>query len=101
MTSGLSLSDMATEGGCWVKVARGGGAGQGGASVRSTGASWATEALGVMGDTGGRLGDADSERLREAGEAVDVSLDEAGRVFVSTRSAGMAATLDDGDVSRH
>jgi hypothetical protein len=49
-----------------------------------------------MGDTGGRLGDADSERLREAGEAVEVSLDEAGRVFVSTRSAGMAATLDDG-----
>lgn len=93
MTSGFSLSDMATEGGCWVKVATGGGAGRGSASVRSMGASCATEALGVMGDTGGRLGDADSERLRERAETDDdeASLDEAGRGFVSTRSAGMAA----------
>lgn len=93
MTSGLSLSAMATEGGCWVKVATGGGAGRGCASVRSMGASWATEALGVMGDTGGRFGDADAERLRERSETDEdeASLDEAGRGFVSTRSAGMAA----------
>lgn len=95
MASGFSLSDMATEGGCWRKVATGGGAGREGASVRSIGASWATEAVGVMGDTGGRLGEADSERLRERSDVDEASLDEAGRwfavVFVSTRSAGMAA----------
>lgn len=91
MTSGFSLSDMATDCGCWRKVATGGGAGRGCASVRSIGASWATEALGVMGDTGGRFGDADSERLRERSEVDEASLDEAGRGFVSTRSAGMTA----------
>lgn len=90
MTSGFSLSDMATEGGCCLNVATGGGAGRGG-SVRSTAASWATEALGVMGDTGGRFGDADSDRLRERSEVDEASLEEAGRGFVSTRSAGMAA----------
>jgi hypothetical protein len=91
-TSGLSLSEMATDGGCCLKVAGGGGAGRGCASVRSTGASWATEALGVMGDTGGRFGDADSERWRERADVDEASLDEAGRGFVSTRSAGMTAT---------
>lgn len=82
MASGFSLSDMATEGGCGLKVAVGGGAGRGRGSACSTAASWATEAVGVMGDTGGRSGEADS---------VEASLDEAGRAFVSTRSAGMAA----------
>ena len=93
MTSGLSLSDMATEGGCCLNVAVGGGAGRACASVRSTVASWATEALGVMGDTGGRFGDADSDRLRERSEADEASLEDAGRAFafVSTRSAGMTA----------
>jgi len=92
MTSGLSLSDMATEGGCCLNVATGGGGGRG-SSVRSTVASWATEALGVMGDTGGRFGDADSDRLRERSEADEASLEDAGRAFafVSTRSAGMTA----------
>jgi len=91
MASGFSLSDMATEGGCCLKVATGAGAGRGCASVRSTGASWATEALGVMGDTGGRFGDADSERFRERSDDDEASLDEAGRASVSTSSAGMAA----------
>jgi len=90
MASGFSLSDMATEGGCCLKVATGGGAGRGGA-VRSTGASWAMEALGVMGDTGGRFGEADSDRLRDRSEVEEASLDEAGRAPVSTRSAGMTA----------
>jgi hypothetical protein len=43
----------------------------------------------VMGDTGGRLGEADSDRFRERSE--EASLDEAGRGLVSTRSAGMTA----------
>jgi hypothetical protein len=90
MTSGFSLSDIATGAGCCLNVAAGGGAGRG-ASVRSTGASWATDALGVMGDTGGRFGDADSDRLRERSEVDEASLEEAGRGFVSTRSAGMTA----------
>ena len=59
--------------------------------MRSTGASWAAEAVGVRGDTGGRSGVGDLERLREWWERVEASLDEAGRVLVSTRSAGMAA----------
>jgi hypothetical protein len=46
----------------------------------------------VMGDTGGRFGDADSERWRERADVDEASLDEAGRGFVSTRSAGMTAT---------
>ena len=93
MASGFSLSEIATEGGCGLNVATGGGAGRGCGAVRSTGASWAMEALGVMGDTGGRFGDADSERLRERPDDDDASLDEAGRACasVSTRSAGMAA----------
>jgi hypothetical protein len=49
------------------------------------------EALGVMGDTGGRLGEADSERLRECSDEEEASLEEAGRGLVSTRSAGMTA----------
>jgi hypothetical protein len=44
-----------------------------------------------MGDTGGRFGDADSDRLRERSEADEASLEDAGRAFVSTRSAGMTA----------
>jgi hypothetical protein len=91
MASGLSVSDMATEGGWGLKVAVGGGAGRGRGSVRSTGASWAAEAVGVRGDTGGRSGVGDLERLPECSEAVEASLDETGRVVVSTRSAGMAA----------
>jgi hypothetical protein len=90
-TSGLSLSDMATDGGCWAKVATGAGGGRACASVRSKGASWATDALGVMGDTGGRFGEADSERLRDRSDDDEASLDEAGRGVVSTRSAGMTA----------
>jgi hypothetical protein len=89
MASGFSLSDIATAGGCCRKVATGGGAGRGRGSVRSTWASWAREAVGVMGDTGGRLGEADSDRFRDRSE--EASLDEAGRGVVSTRSAGMAA----------
>lgn len=91
MASGLSDSDMATEGGCGLNVAVGGGAGRGRASVRSTGASWAAEAVGVRGDTGGRSGVGDFERLPEWCEPVEASLDEGGRALVSTRSAGMAA----------
>jgi hypothetical protein len=44
-----------------------------------------------MGDTGGRFGEADSERFRERSEVDEASLDEAGRGLVSTRSAGMTA----------
>jgi hypothetical protein len=73
-----------------MKVAAGGGAGRGG-SVRSMGASWATDALGVMGDTGGRFGDADSERWRDRSEVIEASLEEAGRASVPTSRAGMAA----------
>jgi hypothetical protein len=90
IASGFSLSDMATEGGCGLKVAVGGGAGRGRASVRSTGANWAAEAVGVRGDTGGRSGVGDLERLPECSEAVEASLEETGRGVVSTRSAGMA-----------
>jgi hypothetical protein len=90
MASGFSLSDIATEGGCCLKVATGGGFGRG-ASVRSTGASWAIEALGVMGDTGGRFGEALSDRFRERSDVDEASLDEVGRASVSTRSAGMTA----------
>ena len=43
------------------------------------GASWAMLARGVMGDTGGRSGDADSEGLRERADVEEASLDEAGR----------------------
>jgi hypothetical protein len=59
--------------------------------VRSMGASWAMLARGVMGDTGGRSGDADSEGLRERADVEEALLDEAGRWEVSTRSAGMTA----------
>jgi len=90
MASGFSLSDMATDGGCGLKVAVGGGAGRGRASVRSTGANWAAEAVGVRGDTGGRSGVGDLERAPECSEAVEASLEDTGRAFVSTRSAGMA-----------
>jgi hypothetical protein len=44
----------------------------------------------VRGDTGGRSGEGDLERVPECAEAVEASL-EAGRVLVSTRSAGMTA----------
>lgn len=91
MASGFSLSEMGSEVGCCMKVAVGGGTMRGGASVRATGASWAAVTVGVMGDTGGRFGDADSERFPERSEVVEASLDEAGRGVVSTRRAGMAA----------
>jgi hypothetical protein len=81
IASGLSLSDIATGGGCCLNLAVGGGAARG-RSVRSTGASWAAEVVGVSGDTGGGVGDF------ERSEVVEASLDETGRV--STRSAGMA-----------
>ena len=103
MASGLSVSDMATEGGCGRKMAVGGGTWRGRASAGSAVASWATEAVGVMGDTGGRSGEAEVEAEAEAGcvaersDVVEATLEEAGRVFVSTRSAGMAAWK--GDVS--
>lgn len=91
MASGFSLSEIGTEAGCCLKVAVGGGTTRGRASTLGTGASCATVAVGVMGDTGGRLGEADSERLRERSDVVDASLEEAGRAaLVSTRSAGMA-----------
>lgn len=95
MASGFSLSEMATEGGCCLKLAVGGGAGRGRDSVGSVGASCAIEAVGVMGDTGGRSGEAEAECLPERSEAVEASLEEgrgAAGVLVSTRSAGMAAT---------
>lgn len=92
MASGFSLSDMGTEGGCCLKVAADGGTTRGWLSVLGTGASCATVAVGVMGDTGGRFGEVDSERFRERSDVVEASLEEAGRVvLVSTRSAGMAA----------
>jgi len=53
--------------------------------VCSSGASWAGGMVGVMGDTGGRLGETEPERLVEA------SVDEAGGGVVSTSRAGMAA----------
>lgn len=106
MASGFSLSDMGTEGGCCRNVAVWGGTTRGRASVRSTGASWAAATVGVMGETGGRLGEADSERFLERSEVVEASLEDTGRGVVvstrrggestgrgvvSTRSAGMAA----------
>lgn len=87
MASGFSLSEMATDGGWLMKVAAGGGTTRG----RSMGASCATVAVGVMGDTGGRSGETEPDRLREWSETVEALLDEAGRIEVSTRSAGMAA----------
>lgn len=75
IASGFSLSDIATAGGWGMNVALGGGGGcvgcggsRGGGgggtmracpSVQSTGASWAAVTVGVMGDTGGRFGEAD------------------------------------------
>ena len=59
------------------------------------GASWATVAVGVMGDTGGRSEVGDSERFCEAAEVDEAPLEEAGRRSVLTSSAGMA----EGEVS--
>ena len=107
MASGFSLSEMGTEGGCCLKVVgagaragAGGGGGRvrGGESERSMGASWATVAVGVMGDTGGRSEVGDSERFSEAPEVDEAPLEEAGRRSVLTSSAGMAAEGE--DVSR-
>lgn len=107
MASGFSLSEMGTEGGCCLNVAGagadagaggGGGALRGRESERSMGASWATVAVGVMGETGGRSEVGDSERFWEAPEVDEAPLEEAGRRFVSTSSAGMAAEGE--DVSR-
>lgn len=94
MASGFSLSEMGTEGGCCLKVV-GAGAGRGGGSLRgreserSMGASWATVAVGVMGDTGGRSEVGDSERFSP--EVLEASLLDAGRRSVLRTSAGMAA----------
>lgn len=55
-----------------------------------TGASCATVAVGVMGDTGGRSEVGDSERF----DVDDVSLEDAGRKSVFTSSAGMVAVVE-------
>lgn len=55
------------------------------------GASWATVAVGVMGETGGRSEVGDSERFCEAPEVDEASLEDAGRRSVLSTSAGMAA----------
>lgn len=96
MASGFSLSDMGTEGGCCLKVVgAGAGAGRGGGSLRgreserSMGASWATAAVGVMGETGGRSEVGDSERFSP--EVLEASLLDCGRRSVLRTSAGMAA----------
>lgn len=78
MASGFSLSAMETEGGWRMKVAAGGGAGRGRGSVGSTVASWAMVAVGVMGDTGGRSGEAESECLAERSDE-EAALDDGGR----------------------
>jgi hypothetical protein len=72
IASGFSLSFIGTGGGCGRKVAVGGGTARvrDGECCRGA-ASWATVAVGVMGDTGGRSGSSDVEE-------------------VSTKSAGMA-----------
>jgi hypothetical protein len=98
IASGFSLSDMGKDGGCCLNVAVGGGTTRGRASVFGTGASCAIVAVGVIGDTGGLLGEVDAERFPERSEVVEASLDEAGRVLVSTKSAGMAVWWE--DVSR-
>jgi hypothetical protein len=112
MASGFSLSEMGTEGGCFMNAvgagtgagadagAGGAGAFRGGASLRGrsrtsgrsagTGASCATVAVGVMGDTGGRSEVGDSERF----DVVEVSLEDAGRKSVFTSSAGMVAVVE-------
>jgi hypothetical protein len=91
MASGFSLSEMGSEGGCCLKAVGGGGALRGRGSERSMGASWATVAVGVMGETGGRSDVGDSERFCECAEVDEAPLDDAGRRLVSTSSAGMAA----------
>lgn len=47
----------------------------------------------MSGDTGGRSGVGDFERAPECSEVEEASLEDIGRVFVSTRSAGMAARV--------
>lgn len=82
MASGLSVSDMATEAGCDLKTALCGGAGRGWTLALSTGGSgsgsgsWGAELVGVIGDTGGRLGESGREEVE--------SVEEAGRGLVST-----------------
>lgn len=112
MASGFSLSEIGTEDGCFLNgvgfiagtgagADAGAGAGavavRGGASlrgceesVRSMGASCATVAVGVMGETGGRSEVGDSERFCEAPDVDDASLDDVPK-SVFTNSAGMAA----------
>lgn len=95
IASGFSLSAMDTDGGCWRKVATGGGTTRGRGSEGSSGASCATEDVGVMGDTGGRSGEPDDERcLSRWSEGVDDVLGDVERVLVSTRSAGMAEEVE-------
>jgi hypothetical protein len=82
MASGLSLSEMGSEGGCWRKVvAAGGGGATLGPASGGRGASWATVAVGVMGETGGRSEVGEPGRVAEA----------ASPTAVSTSSAGMSA----------
>lgn len=98
MASGFSLSDMDTELGCCLKAGVGGacgGATRGRASGKLAGrASCAAWTVGVIGDTGGRLGDCERERerrwVRWSDGGVDAALGEVDGVLVSTRSAGMA-----------
>lgn len=93
IASGFSLSDMGTEGGCCMKVADGGGCGgatRGRASWGSGRASCAAATVGVIGDTGGRLGERDCDRLWVRWSGVEELLGEVDGVLVSTRSAGMA-----------
>lgn len=94
IASGFSLSEMGTEGGCCLKVAAGGGCGgatRGRVSAGSGRASCAAATVGVIGDTGGRLGDRERERRWEGwSEGVEELLGEVDGGLVSTRSAGMA-----------
>lgn len=91
IASGFSLSDIGTDSGCCLKVATGGGTTRGRGSEGSRVANCATAAVGVMGDTGGRSGERDSERLLSRWcEGEGELLGEVDRVLVSTRSAGMA-----------
>lgn len=104
MASGFSLSEIGTDGGCCLKVVGAGGGGGGGGALRgrdserSMGASWATVAVGVMGETGGRSEVGDSERFCEAPEVDEASLEDGGRKSVLTSSAGISAESE--DVSR-
>lgn len=82
IASGFSLSDIGTDGGCFRNVAAGGGDTWLGfcGSVGATGASCATDSVGVIGDTGGRSGDCDRDRWmpRSLGDVAVVFVGETG-----------------------